>query len=764
MNSKIDRILEKAISFQRAGRSHKAGELFQQVLAIDPNQPDALYHLGVMAHEAGQLEEAVQLLVKSLQLNSNHAEAFDALASVLKDQRRFPEAVEFYQNALAISPKAAYLHSNLGLVFNEMQLLNEAIACYQRALELDPKLGVAYSNLGAVYQRQGEHQKALDCYERALAFNPRLMVVLGNMGAILNDLGRFSEAVRYHEAALKIEPKLDLVQNNLGVAFYQLHRMPEAIHCYQRALELNPKSYSALNNLGNVFREQRAFEKAVVCLKKAVELQPDCSQTRNSLGAALMEQGKLDEALACFQKALELGAADPAFLVKVYRNMGVTHYAAGQSGEAVRYYRRLLGLDPDFSDAFSEMLFILNHLHQETPDALFAEHLRFGKQFGERLIARIKAHSNTPEKHRRLRIGFVSGDLRAHAVANFIEPVFDHYTKSEFEFFCYENFPVNDVVSERLIQKVDSWRNVDRLSDEELADQIRKDAIDILVDLSGHTGLNRLLVFARKPAPVQVTMLGYVQTTGLTTIDYRITDEDLNPAGIGDDYSTEKLIRFSGCASSFTPPEHCPPVNEPPALKNGFITFGSFNKPSKITSEMFEAWSKILTATPGARLLVAGISSDFVVKAMASHGIGPERLELHERKSTAEYLELHHRVDLALDTYPYNGGTTSLIASWMGVPFVTLQGATAISRSGAGALKIVGLNELIAVNFDDYVQKAIAAVQDLQQLAEWRRQLRSRMLLNIGNGKGYSKQLESAFREMWQTWCDQALIQKQNEF
>jgi len=759
MNSKIERLLEKAVSFQRGGRLQKSVDLFQQILVIDPNQPDALYHLGVLAYEAGELEKAVQLIVQSLQVNANHAEALNALANVLKDQHRFPEALEFYQAALAILPDAAYLHSNLGLVFNELQRSEEAIVCYQRALALDPKLYAAHSNLGGIFQKQGEWQKALECYEQALALNPKLAVVLANMGAILNDQEKYSEAVHYHEAALKLEPNLDLIHSNLGAAFQKLGQVQEAIDCYRQALKLNPKSQLALSNLGGALWEQNQFDQAVVCLKKALELKPDCFKTWDRLGSALKEQGSLEEGLACFHKALEFTAGQKNDLISpIYRHIAGAHFDAGRAEPSVEWFRKALALKPNCASTFSDLLFVLNHFQQNTVAELFTEHRQFGKQF-DSLLEKIP-HSNVPEPNRRLRIGFVSGDLRIHAVANFIEPVFTNITKSQFEIFSYANHSVNDAVSERFKAKSDSWCNVDLLSDDQLASQIRNDRIDILVDLSGHTARNRLLVFARKPAPIQVTMIGYMQTTGLAAMDYRITDESLDPTGSTDHLNTEKLIRLPAGASPFQHPLDCPPVNELPALKNGYVTFASFNKSSKITSEVFETWARLLKSLPSSKLLVAGISCDFVAKTMASYGIGPERLVLHERKPIPEYFALHHEADFVLDTFPYNGGTTGLNALWMGLPFVTIEGSTTLSRVGACLLRGSSLSEgsdlseLIATNPDEYVQKAICAVQNLPRLAQWRRELRPGRLAVAGDGSVFTRQLEEVFREIWKTWCE----------
>ena len=687
-------MLRCARYFKEKGRFKQSSEFFRQILLIEPNNPDALYSLGVFAHETGQLEDAVQLMVQSLQVNSNQVEALAGLAAVLKDQKRWSEAVEFYQAALAISPDQADLQIRLGDIFTEQQLNAEAIECYRRAFELDSALSSRLKN------------KSL------------------------------SEAV----------------QTNLCAALFRLQKLPGPIAQCWNAFEQEPNSFLVLNQLGNAFGTQRQFVQAVIFLKKAHQLNPDCFHTLNSLGAALKEQGKLDEALDCFQKAVELRGDQPSEL-QIYRNMGATYYAAGRSREAVDCFRKELKLNPDDAGTFSDLLFVLNHLQESAPEELFAEHLRFGKQF-DRLLDPTP-HFNLPDPDRRLRIGFVSGDLRDHALAYFIEPVFVRLSKSQFEIFCYMNHSANDAVSERLRQNVDFWSNVDLLSDDELSNRIRNDQIDILVDLSGHTARNRLLVFARKPAPVQVSMIGYMQTTGLAAIDYRITHEGVDPTGSGtDDFSTEKLVRLLSGAAPFQIPADCPLVNELPALKNGYVTFASFNKPSKVTSEMMEAWAKLLKATPGSRLVIVGLSCDAVASKMTAHGIAPERLEFFPLMPTKDYLALHHRVDLCLDTFPYNGGTTTLFAVWMGLPFVTIEGTTTHTRIGACLLRAVGLPNLVAAHYDDYVQKAVEAVQDVPRLAEWRKVLRGRLSPAADGGQAFTQELEPVLLKMWRTWCD----------
>lgn len=713
--AKLPFLLDQALSLQRMGRFKEAADAYRQILLTSPKHPDALHLLGVVASNMGNLDDAIQLIAQSLSVNPHNHHALKNLATVLEKQRRFDEAIEFHQAAIALCPKDANLYCNLGNALKELGRFEEAKEAFSHAVELDPNSALAHCNLGNLFKTTGNPAEAVKSYQKAISLNPGVHQFYTNLGAALNDLGRFPEAVLFLKSALELEPESEAAHLNMGVALKGWGKVPEAINSYWHALKLNPKSFLAFNNLGNALKELGRYEEAVAYLQKALRLKPDSYLAHLNLGTALTEMGHADEALAC--------------------------------------YRQALALRPDSHNAFSNLLFTLNYLPNQDPVAVFEEHRRFGEYFGEPLAKLALPHSNTPESGRKLRVGFVSGDLREHPVAWFIEPVFANYTRSSFEIHCYANQPVNDSFSERLQEHVDSWRNVDGLSDEELAARIRADRIDILVDLSGHTARNRLLVFARKPAPVQVTMIGYMQTTGLTAMDYRITDDTLDPAGATERLNTEKLIRLAAGAAPFLPPRDCPEVNELPALKNGHITFASFNNLAKVTPEVIGTWAKLLRALPDSKLVVVGRGGNPVAGMLESHGIDKKRLTILDRKPLPEYLALHHEVDFVLDAFPYNGGTTNLIAAWMGVPFVTVEGTTTISRVGSGILQAAGLRELAASSPEDYVSKALHAVRDLEQLAGWRRTLRSRLTPWLGDGSVFTRQLEQAFRTMWKHWC-----------
>ncbi len=715
-NNCLQATIDEGLCHQRAGRLDQAAKSYRQILSDDPKQPDALHLMGVIAHNVGNFDDAVELIAESLRINPNNTSAINNLAGVLKDQKRLPEALELYQAAIEASPEEAYIHSNLGNVFKDLGRFDEAIAGYSRALQLDPGSYAAHSNLGTVYKELGQLGAAAECYRRSIELNPRSPEALCNLGVVLREQGKFEQAVHCLEEALMLNPKSDAACTNLGIALKELGRVGEAIGCHCRALELNPRSHFALNNLGSVLKDLGRFTEASGCFEKAIALRPDFHFAHNNLGSALCELGRAREAADCFRRSIEL--------------------------------------NPAYHPAFSNLLFALNYLPDADRAALFAEHRRFDECYGQPLSHLIEAHTNRADPTRPLRVGFVSGDLRDHPVASFIEPVFARCTSAEFELFCYSNHPAPDAVTARLRGQVEHWREVAGWSDEALADEIRHDAIDILVDLSGHTARNRLLVFARKPAPIQVSMIGYMQTTGLSTMDYRITDNRLDPVGETDAFSTEKLVRMLSGAATLQPPADCPEVTDLPALANGYVTFAAFNNLAKVTPAVLATWARLMHELPTSRLVAVGRAGNSLVRTLGEHGIAAERIEMIERLPLREYLALHQRVDFLLDTFPYSGGTTTLLAMWMGVPFVTLAGDTPTSRAGAGLLDGIGLGRaLIAGSEDDYVEKAFYAVSNLPQLAEWRASLRSRLAPLLDSGAGYVRELEHHFRAMWREWC-----------
>jgi predicted O-linked N-acetylglucosamine transferase (SPINDLY family) len=484
-----------------------------------------------------------------------------------------------------------------------------------------------------------------------------------------------------------------------------------------------------------------------------LQINPESADVLANLGNTLRDTGRLAEAEDCYRRALQIR---PDF-VEVLSNLGVTLNDLGRQDEAEASYRRAVELNPDFAAARSNLLFYLSHNASVDAQTLFAEHCRFGEQFEAAYLPDWPQHGNPRNTERCLQIGFVSGDLRTHALASFIEPVLAHLTGyQQLSLHAYANQTIDDDTTQRLRGHFAHWHSIVGLSDAALSEQIRSDGIDILIDLSGHTAKNRLLVFARKPAPIQVSWFGYPGTTGLRAMDYFLADRFLLPPGFEDQF-TEKIVRLPA-TGPFLPYQEAPAVSPLPALSNGHVTFGSFNRLSKLSREVIALWSQLLRALPDSRLILGGMPEEgkyaTLLDWFAQEHIARERLDFHPRSDMPGYLRLYQQVDICLDTFPYNGGTTTFHAMWMGVPTLSLSGKTAAGRSGAAILGNVGLETFVADDAAEFVHKGVSWAGRLHELSAIRAGLRERMANSAaGQPQLIAASVERALRIMWQRWC-----------
>ncbi len=624
-----------------------------------------------------------------------------------------------------------------------------------RALTLNfPCHGFSWKILGAALQQQGRLEEALAPMQTAAALLPQDDQAHSNLGATLKSQHRLVEAEASHRRALELNPASAEAHNNLAVTLKSQGRLAEAEASYNRALALNPAYIQAHGNLGNVLKEQGRLSEAEASYRQALALAPSHAEAHNNLGLLLQQQGRLTEAELVYRRALEL---NPAY-VDAYSNLSGLLSQEGLLAEAEAGLRQALALKPDADAAHSNLLFCLNQSEGLDAASLFAEHVRFGAQFEAPLRSQWQPHGNSREPDRCLQVGFVSGDLRNHAVASFIEPVLAHLgAHASLSLHAYANHVSEDKVSQRLRAYVKHWHRVASLSDAALAEKIRADGIDILIDLSGHTAHNRLLSFARKAAPVQISWMGYPGSTGLSAMDYYLSDRFLLPPGQFDAQFTEKLV-YLPASAPFLPTADAPAVSELPAQRNGYLTFGSFNRPSKISRRVIALWSQLLRAMPDARMLLGAMREDgqydTLIAWFGEAGIERERLDFHARTNMQDYLALHQQVDVCLDTFPYSGGTTTLHALWMGVPTLTLAGSTVAGRTGAGILGHVGLQALIAQDEAAFVRQGLALVADLSELAKLRSGLRERFARSVpSQPELIAAGLERALRTMWQRWC-----------
>jgi protein O-GlcNAc transferase len=577
-----------------------------------------------------------------------------------------------------------------------------------------------------------------------------------NLGVVLFNNRQYDEAIVNFKKAVEQNPNLIHAYNYLGNAFQEKKQFNESIACYEKAIQVNPADPTAYINLGIAFQNIKQHERAIKYFKAAIQINPNLYQAYDYMGLSLTMESNMEKAMESYQSSLLINPNSEMTLV----NLGILISRQGKLNEAENYYKRALQINPNNFNAEEAFVFNMLYNPRYAEQAIFSEHLRLAKKFAEPLSVFILPHTNEQIVSRKLRIGYVSPDFKRHPVACFIEPVLAAHNREYFEVFCYSNVAQCDDITERIKQFTDQWRDICIVSDEKAAELIRKDRIDILIDLSGHTADNRILLFARKPAPVQVTWIGYPPTTGLATIDYKIVDHYTNPLGITERFYSEKLVRLPESLVTYLPDRESPEVGPLPALTTGHITFGSFNNFQKITPQVIEVWAKILTSVQDACLILKSkIFSDknicrYATNLFIQKGIIANRIILQSADPSPKHLESYNSVDIGLDTFPFNGLTTSCEALWMGVPVITLAGTCYAARAGVSVLSNVGLKELIAETPDEYISTAVNLATDLKKLQLLREHLRNMMLCSpICNAKRITAHLEICYHKMWETWC-----------
>jgi predicted O-linked N-acetylglucosamine transferase (SPINDLY family) len=640
-----------------------------------------------------------------------------------RKQRR--AAAKARQRRAPKSPGSASTEIKLQTAVSHHQAgrLSEAKLLYAEILSREPKNIAALHLLGMVKYGEGDARQAIELIERAIALQPDCTEAYNNLGIVLKDQGRLEEAVTAYRKALKLKPGYAEAHNNLGIALRDQGRLEEAVTAYQKALKLKPDCTEAHYNLGIALRRLGKIAEAKAAYRKTLELRPDYAEALNNLGFALKDQGRLAEAMAAYRKALEV--------------------------------------KPDFAEAQSNLILIMNYDARISQKDIFAESRCWDETHAALHSRQERTHANNRDPDRRLRVGYVSPDFREHSVSYFADPLIAGHDRRSFEVFCYAQVAMPDDKTSRFRDLADGWRSMVGATEAAGAERIREDGIDILVDLAGHTAKNRLLVFAERPAPVQVTWLGYPNTTGLSAMDYRLTDEIADPEGTADTLYTETLVRLPNGFLCFAPAADAPEIGELPALTSDHVTFGSFNNLSKVTPEVVETWARILEHVPRSRLLIKsrsladGETRNRYLEMFVRRGIDTGRVELCSWiASKAGHLGAYDRVDIGLDPFPYNGTTTTCEALWMGVPVVTLRGDRHSSRVGASLLTRVGLPDLIAEAEAAYVETAAGLADDLDRLSELRRGLRDRVRDSpLCNGRGFAREIEAAYREMWRRWC-----------
>jgi protein O-GlcNAc transferase len=602
--------------------------------------------------------------------------------------------------------------------------------------------------------RAGRLAAAEQLYRRFLSENPNHADALHSLGILAYQQGRPADAIPLIEAAIRHDPRRPTYLSDLATVQQQRGELASAIANLRRAIALDPGFADGHYNLGNALVAHAEREAAIGSYRQALAMNPNHVPALCNLGVTLQAAGRSSEALACLDRAVALDSTNAA----AYSAIGAISWARGGLEEAAVALRRSLLLDPAQPKAHSDLIYLLTYNGLASEADILEECRRFEQQHARPLARLMAPHANPRDPDRRLRIGYVSPDLRSHSVAHFIEPLLAAHDRRQVEIFCYAEVKAPDATTARLKQRADHWRSTVGVSDEEVVRTIRQDGVDILVDLAGHTADSRLLIFAAKPAPVQVTWIGFLGTTGLSAIDYIIADELMIPKSRRAFYS-ETVFDIEGYAT-FAHPHGTLPTSPPPALSRGYVTFGCYNNATKIRPPAVAAWARILHRTPASRLILksrALSNRDLVADLrarFAAQGIDPARLEFRQASLFPDYLRSFADIDIALDPFPANGGTTTRDTLLMGVPLVALMGSTFAGRVGGASLIAIGLGSLAPDTVDGYVDAAVELASDTRRLASLRADIRRRTEASIiSDTETVTRRIEAAFRQMWAGWC-----------
>jgi len=730
---------------------------YNKAIELNPAYVDAHYNRANTFRELGQFEEAIKSYDSVVKLKADHVDAYYNRGIALSEIKRYEESIINFRKVIALQPQHAEAYNNLGIGLVHSAYFEEALNSYYKSINLQPNYAEAHNNLGTVLEKLGRTEEALNSYNSALKIKPTFSEAYYNRGNLLFKLKNFTESIRDYKKVVEINPRNINAHYNLGNTLQELGRHEDAINSYDNALEIEPTYEEVHFNRGNALKKLRKYEESLLSYSKAIEINPNYSEAYNNRGTSFKELMRFEESKLSYDHAIKL---NPDYC-DAYINRGLTMIALNKIKSAISDYKKALEIDPLDTEASSSLLFTLNYLQEELDQNYLSEAVRYG----ELVRKKSKAYTgweNTTEINRCLKIGFISGDFRIHPVGYFIVGVIEslklNCTKS-LKIFGYYNHNIEDAMTRRIKSNFDEWVEVSSFSDEALATKIRNDQIDILIDLSGHTAHNRLPVFGWKSAPVQATWLGYFSSTGVKEIDYLIADPWVAPKK-EDRYYTENIWRLPETYLCFSPPQEIIDVQTLPAIANRYFTFGSFNNLAKMNESVLMLWAKILNSIPESKLYLKndslsneGIRTK-IIDSFAAFGIVEERLILEGKSPRSELLSTYLKIDVALDTFPYPGGTTSFESLWMGVPVLTKQGDRFLSRIGETIMNNAGLQDWVAKDDEEYLSKAIAITKNIEGLSQLRKELRQKLLTSpLCDSYRFSLHFEDALRSMWTVWC-----------
>jgi len=666
-------------------------------------------------------------------------------------------AVRTCIRALRLNPRHARLWCALGAALRHLAKMRPARKAYEEAIRLDAGYAQAWCNLGEWKLAKGDAAGALEHFEQALKLSRGLVEAENNRVAALYELGRFKDAEAAARVAIEAHPNQAALHVNMGNVLLHSGKARPAVKAFRKALECDPACAEAHLNLATMFGETHHLGEAIAFIRHEIASKGESAQRLASLALAEKVTGDILAAEATCRRLLDMQPGNISALI----TLAGCHSMRADHRGAIKLHERALAANPQMPAIFSNIAFDATYMPDLTRDDIFAYHREWARRFELPAAKRAFDHVRSGAPDRPLRIGYVSGDLGRHPVGFLLRDVVKYHDRENFYIHCYSMMRQSDEITAAIRENADSWIDALLLSDDELAEQIHQDRIDLLVDLSGHTAYNRLVTFARRPAPVQATWIGYFHSTGLEGIDYFITDPFTSPPECGQLFS-ETPVYLPHSRFCYSPPDYAPDVAPPPVLTRRQITFGSFNRSEKLVQPVIEAWASILTQVPDSRLLLkaGGFANEALKEDLldrfAAHGIARERIELRGPSFHPDMLEQYGDIDIALDPFPFNGGMTTLEALWMGVPVLTIAGDSVVSRQTVAALSAIGLaGQLAFPDVNSYIKGAVDLANNRDRIAHLRGEIRPLLSASpIRDAKQFSADLEALYRRMWQAWCE----------
>jgi protein O-GlcNAc transferase len=738
------------------GQVDAAESALRRAIAIQPDFAEANYNLGNLLRSANKPDAAEAAFEAALHHRPDYADAWNNLGNLLRDAGRPREACRALRRAISLRPDSAQAYLNLGHVLRVQDKPRRAAAFYRRATQLAPDNAEGWSCLGGVMLTLDRVDAAEAAYSAALSIDPNRVDALIGAAQACEHQDRYEDAVRHYRQGLMPEPGNARIHGALGTAMHRLGRLREAETAYRNALSIDPEFVEVRYNLGLFLSEQDRFEESEAEYRRAIALSPDHAASYTNLGRVLRELQRLPEAETVLREAIRIDA-DPA---ETHNNLASVLKDMGRMDEAIDCFHRAVACDPNNEVTHRNLNYAVNY-HAEDPREILQTCLRFAAQHEAPLLGDAVHYPNDRTPTRRLRIGYVAPDFNGHCQSMFTAPVFASHDRAAYELYVYSSVTRADEITARLRATADVWRDVQRLSDEQLAQVIRYDRFDVRSYHTLHLSRGRPLLFARRPAPVQVQWLGYPGTTGSSAIRYRLSDPWIDPPDQPETeaFYSERTIRLPDtfwCVDLRVTSPNPPDVGALPAASNGFVTFGCLNNPCKASERTLQMWARVMAAVPDARFVLLadeGPREHFRVR-LGALGVELSRVSFIGYQERDAYLKTWNSIDIGLDTFPYNGHTTTLDALWMGVPVPSRAGATAVSRAGLSLLSNLNLADLVAHDDDAYVEIVANLAHDLARLAELRATLRGRLEASpMMDAPRFARDLERAYRQMWQAWC-----------